>query len=356
MRTVRCSSLPLLMRCRAAGETPDLVIRETNAAADLGTEAHRHLAGLLNDGGVDFDKCSSVEVRGLVASGLRFWRELGLEMQPVMSEVTMSATVRGVTVTGTADVVIVGPRMATVLDWKSGRLDTEYREQLRGYSCLVMLDAPNVEHVDSMAAWLRDQDIERHSFDRDDLLAWEGDIERLGEPWDGRYTTGSHCAHCPRAHECPAVNALVRRDATALLGLDLDSLEGGLAAMPPERILDLVRQAKMVGAVADRIRDAVRDHVARSGDVVSADGRLTLAAERRRVVDTAAAWPTLEAMLTDDELPGCVKVSLSRVEEAIAKSAGKGNGARAKRDLAARLEAANAITTTEIQKLVERRS
>lgn len=355
MRTVRCSSLPLLMRCRAAGETPDLVIRETNAAAELGTDVHRLLARLADDELIEWNAIDNPEVRALVACGERIWRELGMAGMPTMGEASMSANVRGVTVTGTADVVVIGAQVATVLDWKSGRLDTDYREQLRGYSCLLLLSAPSLDRVDSVAAWLRDQDIERHSFDRDDLLAWEGDIERLGEPWDRRYTTGSHCAHCPRAHECPAVNALVRRDATAMLGLDLDALEGGLAVMPPERILELVRQAKMVGAVADRIRDAVRDHVARSGDVVSADGRLTLETTRRRVVDTAAAWPTLEAMLSDDELPGCVKVSLSRVEEAVAKSAGKGNGARAKRDLTARLEAANAITTTEIVKLIERR-
>ena len=356
MRTVRCSSLPLLMRCRAAGEAPDLAIHGSSDAADIGTEAHRHLAGLLTDGGVDFDKCSTAEVRGLVASGLRIWRELGMEMLPARSEVEMSATVRGVLVTGTSDSVLVGPRVATVLDWKSGRLDTDYREQVRGYAGLVMLDAPDIERVDTITAWLRDQDIERHSFDRDDLAAWEGDIERLGEPWDGRYETGTHCTYCPRSHECPAWNALARRDAAALLGLDIDAISGGLATMQPERIVELVRQAKMVGAVADRIRDAVRAHVASSGDVVADGARLTLTTERRRVVNTAAAWPTLEAMLTDDELAGCVKVSLSHVEETIAKKAGKGNGAGAKRDLAERLEAANAITTTEISKLSERRN
>ena len=163
------------------------------------------------------------------------------------------------------------------------------------------------------------------------------------------------CGHCPRSHECPGFNSIVRSDAAALLDLDVAELEEGLATMPPERVVELVRRAKLVGGIAEKVREAVRGFVDRFGDIETDGARLTIQTERRRVVDTAAAWYILESRLTDEELAGCVDVRLSRVEDMVAKKVPPRYGAAAKRELAEALDEAGAIGFREIKKLVERR-
>jgi len=354
--SVRCSALPRILRCSASADAPDLPIASTSDAAETGTEVHRHAARLVQTGAVDWDAVPrSPEVRMLVAAAVRAWSDLGLGHLPAIEELSLSATVGTVTVTGHADSVILGEDgTATILDWKTGRLDTDYREQMRGYACLLLIDSARTERVDTVTVWLRDGEIERHTFDRDDLAAWCDQIAALGAA--GSYTSGPHCTYCPRSHECPAWNALARRDAAALLDVDPATLADTLATMPAEKILDLYRQAKRVDAIAYRVKEALRLHVTKSGDVVADGARLTMTTEHRREIDTAAAWPILESELTDAELAACVSVSVSKVEDAVAKKAGRGKGAAAKRALAERLEAAGAVTLTQISKLTERRN
>jgi hypothetical protein len=90
--------------------------------------------------------------------------------------------------------------------------------------------------------------------------------------------------------------------------------------------------------------------------VVGADGeRLEVVLEPRREIDPLAAWPVLEQRLTDAELAGCLSVSVKAIEDAVAVKAEKRKGAAAKRELAAALEAAQALHVKHVAKLITRR-
>jgi hypothetical protein len=370
MITIRCSSLTLLARCAVAGEAPEVAVRDWGELAGVGTAAHEVLATLPGTDAVDWDRIPEVcarlgvsvdEVRPLVAAGVRLWNaELRQYHLGGESEVPLQYTTDAARVTGHADLWSKmesdGARTIYVDDWKSGRLDGDHRPQLMGYAALSLLCDPWATQAIAGVVWLRDGEIERYRMRREELPLWLDGIDRIVRR-EGGFRTGDHCRYCPRAHECPGRLAMVRADAATLLALDPEEMTRGLATMAPDRVLALYHQAGAVADVAKRVRDAMRLHVATSGDVVGESGRLTLATETRRSLDTAKAWPVLESVLTTDEaMAACVDVRLSRVEEAVAAAAGKGKGAAAKRELAAALEAAGAIKTTTIEKLVTRRA
>jgi hypothetical protein len=353
--SIRCSSLPLVMRCAAAAQQPALAVNRTSQQTELGTEVHTHLREMVETGASDWESIRNPEVRGLVGMGWRMWKELRNLFPDPLCEVSLSAQVGPVTLTGHTDVQSRGiGGTARVLDWKSGRVDTDYREQLLGYAALVLIDEPWFDRVETHIAWLRDEDIENYTLTRKQLPEWRERIASVAA-WSGNYETGPHCGHCPLAHECPGFNAIVRSDVAALLDLDMDSLESGLATMAPQRVIEVVRRAKLVGVVAEKVREAARHFVATRGDITGDDARLTMQVEQRRLVDIIAAWPILERNLSDEELAGCVDVRLSRVNDAVTKKAPPRKGAAVRRALATELEEAGAISTREIMKLVERR-
>jgi phosphoglycerate dehydrogenase-like enzyme len=69
------------------------------------------------------------------------------------------------------------------------------------------------------------------------------------------------------------------------------------------------------------------------------------------------AFPVLREELgfKDEELAACMKLRLGEIEKIVAKRAGRGKGAAAKRDLQARLEEADAIVLHTTEELTTRR-
>lgn len=351
--SLRCSALPLILRCAAAAQRPELLVHETCEAAHTGTHVHGHLRRIVETGSTD--QIHNGETRVLVGMGRRMWFEHLRDLFPSpRCENELSVEVLpGVTVTGHTDVQSGMIGTCRVLDWKSGRKDTNYSEQLLGYAALAMLENHAIERVETHIAWLHDYEVENYSMDRSDLPAWVEQIRAVAD-WSGGYESGEHCDHCPRSYECPGHRAIVRRDVSALL--ELEELESGLAQMTAERKLDLFRKAKLVGNVAERVCKALRGHVDATGDVVAGDAKLTVDIQRKRKIDTFAAWPVLLDVLDDREVAACCDVRPSKLDEIVAHKAGRGNGAAAKRHLKRKLEEVDALHFTEIRRLTERRT
>jgi len=150
----------------------------------------------------------------------------------------------------------------------------------------------------------------------------------------------------------------VRRDIAAMTDRELVSrAECDLAAMTPERIIELEQKASLVTAYAGRVRDAIRKHVVDHGDVVANGIRLTIAIEERRQLDPLKAFPVLEsAGFGDAEFSECVEIRPSKVDSIVAKRAPRGKGAAKVRELKAQLEEAGATSVKQIQKLTTRRA
>jgi len=356
---LRCSGLPLLFACRQAIEG-DLHVSERNEAADLGNATHEAAEAMVAGLALDLDalakrwSCNRDELGRLVWYARKAWEVLAPsfpddEEHSRLAESAVGCTGDGFTLTGHLDMhIISSDGEARIVDWKSGRVDRDYYHQLAGYAACLLAD-PNINKVTASVVWLRDQEIESYTIDRKIIGQW---IDRLKVQLSRKgYTTGRHCEHCPRSHSCPAVLAKAR-EGIATFGGDAATL----AELPSSKVVELYRAAKLVAKAAESAVSSIRLHVILTGEQDSGDGMALKVVEENggRDIDVNKAWDIVHGRLkSDDAMASVLNISATALDEAVAKAAGKGAGAAAKRDLAAELEAAGAVTKKTIVKLKE---
>src|SRR3990167_10944758 len=138
-------------------------------------------------------------------------------MAGARAEVALEAREDDLVLTGHVDVLAVDGKVASLGDWKSGRLDADHGAEVKGYATLVFSEYPEVEVVHSSVVWLRDQEIETYTVTREQSIAWVAALRRRVVEWDGRtFYPGAACTWCPRSHDCPAIVAETRRDIAIL--------------------------------------------------------------------------------------------------------------------------------------------
>jgi hypothetical protein len=263
--------------------------------------------------------------------------------------------------TGTADILArnwtagdwekgtEGPLAISVIDWKTGRRDADHREQLLGYAALALLNYPEAAYAFGRIIWLRSDETEVYSMTREGLVEWR---ERLiSKSRENDYQPGPHCQYCPRQFSCPAKQDMVRGALNVLTTPGLT-----LAEMPGHQKLDIYHKARSVAALAAQVLEVIRDDVRQHGAIQGVGTSLQLIEETRRTLKPAEAWPVLQQYLTEAQLAECVTVSLTKAEDAAAKGQPRGEGGKRTRAMLADLNTANAIGTSTIQKLTERRS
>lgn len=360
---IRASSMPRVMACAASALDNGLRVDETNSAAALGTAVHEVLAGLARNG-IDWATVSSTarrygidetELRVLANLGSQMWAELAPSFPQPFPELALSAHLGAeVYLDGHIDLVSGSAGVVRFLDWKSGRKDSDYWDQLMAYATLVLRDDPDVLETSATVVWLRDQEVEHYTITRAESDEWAARVVATVRRWDGVYHSGPQCRYCPRSHDCTAANAMVRRDIAAVLGqVEVPDL----ALMAPGDVIALAEQSAAVEKLACRVRDAIRLHVLDHGDIEANGQRLTIQTEERRELNPLKAWPLLDqAGFTDEDFAGVVKLSHAGVNKRIAQKAGRGKGAAAVRAFAEQLDRAGAVSVREIHKLVTRRA
>jgi hypothetical protein len=362
---LRCSSLPMAFKCGGSVRPSAVEINPTNDQAELGTTTHKPLAVLVRTGRVDWSSLPELargqrfklgELRALVAGGARLWWRIRDSFPDAEAEVPLMRRGPGYVLTGHVDVRARGRRTSKVADWKGGRLDSDYREQLLGYAALELFDEPELDEAAGGILWIRDQDFEPYGLRRNQLEAWEERLIKEVVQWNGVYRPGSHCTYCRRRHECPAANALARHDVAAIRDNDPETLD--LDKLTPDEWIALVVLAREVEKKAQRVIRRIREAVIDRGDVVGEAQHLTLQHDEERNIDVAKAWPILaEAWgFGDAEAAQVLRLAISEAESIIRKRAPSRKGAAHVRELTAQLEAAGAVTKSTTTKLIVRRN
>jgi hypothetical protein len=368
--TLRCSALPLAFRCGGSVRRGQVELNEISDAADMGSAGHEAARSLAETGRVDWDALPGLarrrgvdegELRALMAMAQKLWNEVGESFPGAETEVEMWHEGVGVVLTGHADVLARSGREVRIGDWKFGRKDANYCEQLLGYCVLALLSDPSLEKATAGVLWVRDLEYEHYTLSREQIRTWQARLYTEVVSWDGTFRPGPHCTYCPRNHECPAANALVRRDVAALADRALVAsaeAEDALERFTPDQLVELVERADTVQRYAERVRRAVKEHVERAGgEIAGSERKLAIVREQRRRADVVAAFGVLEAVgFEDPEFNVVLDLSLPKAERIVATRAGRGNGAAAVRELRAAFEQAKAIDTESVTKLVTRRT
>lgn len=364
--TLRCSSLPIIMACPGAAVPPEVPVREACEPATVGTVGHMLLEQLPENGRINFEEIPAVakrydlnedELSVLCALGTSMWRELEGTFSGADTETSLGQElVPGFFLTGHADGLRLYGDVAHGWDWKLGRKDHDYSQQMMGYCALVLLTYPRLERVSFTVLWVRDRDIEGYSMTRDELPGWIRRVVSRVRDWTGQLETGHHCLYCPRYHECTGYQAMARAAIQPFANGSIEEMLGSIEQLPGAEQVDLFERAKTVAAIADRLTQTLRREAIKAG-VIKGDGvNLVATEQRRRKVDTESAWPVLQDHLTDDELASVVHVRLSEAEKIVAKKAGRGKGKAAKEALSEQLDAAGAISYTSTHVVGTRRA
>lgn len=363
MIKVRASGAPLLFSCASSGDD-ELLIDYENEASGLGSGCHEGLEAVVAGERPDLDaialrwSADREELGRLVWYGEQVWRDIGPSFQNPLTEVSVFFRAPDIELSGHIDVLSRYPRRAFILDWKSGYLDKNFYHQLAAYAACLIL-GEGYDEVVAMVGWLRDEEKETYTFTRPIVTAW---MDRLRDQVQrrGRYTIGSHCQTCPRNHSCPAAIADSRRAVQVFSAKDMTSEEIArtLQDLPEAERVQLFRRLRTVLKLGEEARGAFRLNVVQNGGQIDGgDGWVLRVKEEvsRRRLDTARVRPILEEHLNQDEIDSVTDVSLARFEDLVAKRAGKGKGAGAKRALLDQIKAADALFVSTALKMVERR-
>ncbi|MEY4548976.1 MAG: hypothetical protein RL685_5171, partial [Pseudomonadota bacterium] len=155
---MRCSGAPLAFRCPASVRRGAVPVNEAHEAADVGTAGHEGLATLVRTGKIDWDAAAELarkhevdeqELRVLLSLGQKLWLQVRESFPNASAEVAMKQQLGSLLLSGHADIIGRTHLVARVADWKLGRLDSDYREQLMGYCALVLLTYPEITEAEA---------------------------------------------------------------------------------------------------------------------------------------------------------------------------------------------------------------
>ena len=364
---LRASFLTLAFTCPGSIRETPISINGINIAAVTGSAEHKVVESLPRTGFIDWESVDGIavayevdanELRYLSSCAQKLWDKVKGSFPNAFTEVAVEHTLKvcGLKITGHIDGVAISGDVARIYDWKFGRLDNDYYHQMMAYAAMILLEYPEIREVTATILWARDQDFVNYTVTRADAEAWIAKLEAEVINWDGTYRPSHKCEYCPRSHECPAFNALARRNSAALLDIDVDHIAEQIAHMPGQQVIELRRKAKMASHIADAALDAIRNRLLKEGEIVGEDAMLTLDSRPKHELDPAATYPILEELgFEQADYAQVTTLRKSKIEDIVKERAGRGNGAAAIRKLRERLEHAGALHTDNVLSVRERR-
>lgn len=359
MISIRCSRLPLALACPPSQDVDGVRVAgygDDDGAANCGSAVHEILAAAIPAGGYRTDNDDAAlnwgadvaEVRRLAAWAWSQWEMLAQHFPDPQTEVHMWHEIGDTWLDGHADVLSVHDGQVRVLDFKTGRVDTDCDDQLRGYAYLASKKYPLIGEVYAAVLRVRDQTVDGRVYTREFLEEWWARSRDRLVATD-LFNPGNHCRHCPRQLECQSRKSLIRQSVEVLADGDVGSPESVSAVY--DAVITLEHACKQA-------RTSLRLLCAEVGGVLPIEGgrQLQLEQHQQRRLDPGISLPILAEYIPEDRLVGCLSVSKRKVEHELRNNANRKKKAAAVRELMDRLDMAGALLTTTTERLECRRT
>lgn len=378
--TLRGSKMPLALKCPGStreGES-GVMVNPRNNPAQVGSAVHYAQMELVRDGEIKTPIAKIAAAHGadpdetqILTSMMR--RMVGQVWQWVGSveavEEPLSTQAGELTVTGRPDVVFWwkgDDRHLGVFDLKTGRLDSDYYDQLAAYALNAMREWL-CDRCTVIVGWLRENEVESYTFDRQEIEDWAEFASDRVTNWEGTFEPGTHCEHCARRHDCPARRAMMRGD---LLELDetgdVEAVDRMVEAMidaaksdpdTADRLANLLEKAKQISNLADRVRSGTRDRLGEHGKpLVGRALTIDTIDKTRTEILGKPAWPILAKALDDEGLKELAKFGKTATFNALRELAPRGQKKRMAEDYEDELQRAGALSKKTHKELSIKRS
>jgi Protein of unknown function (DUF2800) len=338
---IRCSSLPLAMLCPASLAPPAIRIESDDEPARIGPDTGGNPDTIAAE--FRLDERAQGEAEMLYACGMKMWRQMQEHFPNARVEQYASYEKNGLTLTGHRDVMAYGrdgqPRVG---DFKTGRVDADHDNQIRGYCWLTLQEyAPELsDRCYGVVMDVRDQEIDGRWYTREELDTWHAGLVAKVQDDLETYNPGPHCSHCPRFHECPAWEQKLK--------LYLRVLDIYGSAVSHKEIGELFDAAKAVEKIVKEALGFVRGAAVEAGGVLPLpNGReLRIETQESKVIKFSNGINLLARLgLLTEDVRNAIKIPKGAVCDAAKAGVPKGLGAAAIRELMDALEAADALET-----------
>lgn len=367
-QTVRCSALPRILSCPASARTPRVLVDQDSEAARLGTAVHERLYRQCVKGTHSPDAFEPKlviqnryrlsdeamdEYIWLVTRGREIWEQVGgaFDADSLCGELTMERDYagEGIRLSGHADVVgtVNKGQMLIVLDWKTGRLDHVYRNQLVGYMALARHIFKRATSFKIVTAWVRYGNYDTTEISLDEIMDLEAALDLLPSKSRREYNpTPENCQWCPRWQTCAARRDYIK-NAVATFG---DAQGAGLDT--PQKLAELWPMVSMLSKSIDQYKDAVKTAIKTHGPLTLKIGdELRIKEQDQQKIELTTASAEILQQAGVDLYGLSLTLSKTPVLAAVAKAAGRGNGKNAKEAVLEKLDAAGAIRHSTVEKL-----
>lgn len=341
----RCSHLPLIVQCAQSATEPDLPLRDIGYEADLGTAVHECL--MLHVTGKSWSmreiaEKNRVELRDLIPMwswAQKSWNEVMEWFPNPVAEAAFEHADDTLTLTGHIDIHSVLSDEVRILDAKTGRSDSDFSAQVRGYAFLAMKKYPGTRRAYCAILKTRERALipvrdgrEPGYYYRDEIDEWYHRF-LLDHMQEQAYWPGPHCTWCRRSSECPAI----ARELIQAHQVLLETMREGTSE---ELVEQLMREPALVGQIGIRIKElgqlltsrwevwntALKTAVAAmGGSAPTGDGRvLVLEDVKRKALVPDVALPILVNHIDQGAVMRCVSLSKDSVAEELRATRARG--------------------------------
>lgn len=356
-KKIRCSSLPIMVKCGQSIHT-DNPVSMTSAMAENGTSFHDDMKNYITKNAHNFleipdrDRTDrnvinalyilrdALESVGLMGEGID-------QPQPMTEPDTKFACDVGdeVVLEGTSDLLLWYGNTVVVVDWKSGiSLGDYYDPQLMGYAYLAYNSRFN-NSTKFITITINNADrtycVNAYSFES--LLGLRDMITHaITIP---SYSVGIHCAYCGRKTDCKAYLDYIKL-AVSTMAVTFVDAEGNdiVPADLGNYLLEARHKIKMLERAIDEAKIIMSTVVkANGGKLEFIGGELVVAESTVNQLDAGKAWEFLTGKLSTAELTDCMTISITKVLDAYSKRFPRGQKGAAKEDLKAMLINSGAV-------------
>jgi hypothetical protein len=356
------------MKCPASLVEPQIKLAEKEAAdSTIGTLAHAALARYFaSEAPPDVDKIMAQvekpdvdmgEIKRLFLNGIhvvRIFLNDGMKIEAVEPDIK-----RGygdITLTGHADMLASRGEECIILDYKSGRVERDYRPQLLGYALIAGI----LGGVKTIAVNLSERTWEIENFTKDEIINFEEKFLALPEKKD-LYQLNEFCEFCPRLDECPLQRS-AQVQAMEIFGKTLDVEKADVA-----QLASLYPQYELVRDACEKYHSILKQMVSQFGGRVQLEDGSVLeiqSSKAKKIIPNAEAiksiFDTLFGMAapnvhdidsTIETIAECLSISKSPLEKKITALAPPRQGKKWIGVLYEKLEARGCMREFEILRL-----
>lgn len=369
--TIRASSMPTAVKCPGSAALERDSFKSYTPTADLGTAVHEVLERYVSGGDwpdeaamsqladiysiEDFDEFAMLCNNGksLWDNDLKDWFDGDVLTEQYVERDFPSS---GVRITGHIDIIGASAKqkLVRVIDWKTGRVKSDYMPQVMSYAALALSEMPDQNKVEVLVVFVRDKTYARRIVTRSMLAEWMARVVHptIEDAKAGRYRYGDHCKWCEHYYECPAMQSIFRSLSSAVdAGVELPEQFDG------EDAGHLWDFHKAVARLSSDFDTAVKARVDHSpGDEVSLGGDRVLrlvATFTETIDDTLKAWPIVEEYAGEEAMPGIVTIAKGKAVKAARDKAPRGKKKVVEEEMLAKLTDAKAMKVKESQRLQE---